>query len=168
MAAIDFITALGRMLQDGALRDAFATDPLALARRLGLRECDQSVFLQLVPTDLEFQARVLLRKRFDLVRQSLPRTCEELGNATWLEFQRYARMRWPAGEDHVTQDAFAFCQHLLQTRPASLCPLEWNRVQFVHGQRRLIVRWVKTMPGVQAFLRLPSGRWHEWLVWFGA
>ena len=67
MAAIDFITALGRVLQDGALRDAFALDPLALARRLDLRERDQPLFLQLDPADLEFQARVLVRKRFVLV-----------------------------------------------------------------------------------------------------
>ena len=83
---IDFVTALGRVLHDGSLRDAFVADPVAFVRGLGLAEADRDRFLRLVPADLEFQARVLLRKRFVLVRDILPRTCENLGDEAWPEF----------------------------------------------------------------------------------
>ena len=171
LATIDFITALGRVLRDGVLRDAFVSDPLALARRIGLRECDQPLFLQLDPVDLEFQARVLLRKRFDSVRPALPRTCGQLGAQARSEFHGYARLRWPAPENQVPEDVFGFCQHLHRSRPGSVCPLGWNRARFACGRRRFAVHWVKAMPfrgrpGVQLLLRFRSGQRHEWQVWF--
>ena len=74
MEEIDFITALGRWLRDGRLRDAFAVNPQTVAEQIKLTANDWPGFLQLRAADLEFQARILLRKRFDLVQQLLPET----------------------------------------------------------------------------------------------
>ena len=175
MAGIDFITALGRVLQDGALRDAFAADPPAMARRIGLRGGDELDFARLNPADLERQACVLLRKRFDVVRPALPRTIEKLGDEAWPVFQHYARTHWPAGMNRLAKDAFAFCQHLLQSHPRCLCPLERNRARFACRQCRFAAHWIaalpaggKRRPGAQFLLRLHSDRWHEWIVWLHA
>src|SRR5687767_8469200 len=97
-AAIDFVTALGRVLCNGGLRDAFATDLVAVVWQIGLRESDRQAFLQLWPADLEFQANILLRKRFDVIRRTLPRTCRNLGRDAWLEFQPFARPSRPLGK----------------------------------------------------------------------
>jgi hypothetical protein len=168
-AAIDFITAFGRLLRDGALRDAFAADPDAVVQQIGLQERDRPVFMQLRPADLEFQARILLRKRFEVLRPTLPRTYRNLGGNAWVEFQRYARTGGAAGKD----EAIAFCQHLRQVRPEALCLVEVNRCAFVHGPRRVAVHFVlapiggdRRRPGVQVFLRRRPDRWHEWLVYF--
>src|SRR5580658_6887219 len=105
MPVIDFTAALGRLLRDGALRDALAADPRALVARLGVRASDQPALLQLAPDDLEFQARVLLRKRFDSLRRILPETCARLGDEAWSSFYSYARLEWPSGDDPATLDA---------------------------------------------------------------
>src|SRR5947209_20154994 len=78
-SAPDFITTLGRLLRDGNLRDAFAANAAATADFLGLSDAERSAFLSLKPDDLEFQARVLLRKRFEAVQRLLPLTCASLG-----------------------------------------------------------------------------------------
>lgn len=178
MAAIDFITALGRLLQDGALRDAFSKDRHALAERMNVADTDRTLFLQLVPADLEFQARVLLRKRFDLVRQRLPGTCQELdrggANASWEEFQSYGRTQMPTAKDPGAEDILGFCRHLQTSHPQALCPEEFNRVHFAYSHRPGALHLVKRMlvrgrrhGGLQIFLRYPSGRWHEWRLGFG-
>ena len=173
-AAIDFVTAFGRLLCDGGLRDAFAADPIAVVAQIRLRESDCAMFLQLRPSDLEFQARILLRKRFVLVRQALPRTCQNLGDDAWPEFQRYGRPGGPTGKEMITEDAVGFCQHLRQIRPAALCAVETNRFRFAQRRRAFAFHFVMAMgsrgsrrPAVQVFLRRQPGRWHEWLVYLG-
>ena len=174
-AAIDFVTALGRILSDAALRAAFAADPVGVARELRLREADRPAFLRLRLVDLEFQARVLLRKRFDLVRLVLPQTFRNLGNDAWSEFQRCTENAPPLQTDQAQkiEDAFAFSRHLHRLRPRALCSVEASRAQFARGHARLGLRfiWAKTSrgsrrPGVQIFLRR-SARWDEYLVYFG-
>lgn len=172
MAAIDFITAFGRLLHDGALRDAFAADARALARRLEVRECDEPAFVRLEVADLEFQARILLRKRFGLVGEALPQTCRDLGRDGWAEFLRYGRSTEPTLENQTTVDAFGFSRHLLRVRPASVCRLESNRARFADGRRRFALHVVRTISvrgrhrlGAQVFLRVRRRAWHEWLFY---
>ncbi len=50
---LDFVTALGRLLQSGALRDAFAADAAAVARQIGVRESERAAVERLVPAELE-------------------------------------------------------------------------------------------------------------------
>lgn len=173
-AALDFVTALGRLLQSGPLRDAFAADAPTVAATMNVRAEDRASFLQLVPNDLEAQAVVLLRKRFDLVRHALPRTCAELGKQAWPEFRGYARKRWPQGDALVVHDAWGFCTHLRDARADALCPREWNRVRFAHGKERFVIRYVSAAQsaasargGVQIFFRPRAARWHEWWIYFG-
>src|SRR5437868_1509450 len=80
---IDFVTAFGRLLRDGSLRDAYAQDPLRTTECLGMRAEDRPALLGLNPEHLELQAEVLLRKRFDALSRLIPRTIENAGERAW-------------------------------------------------------------------------------------
>lgn len=173
--AVDFVTALGRLLQSGPLRDKFAADAQAVADEMRIRASDRAAFLQLVPSDLEFQAVVLLRKRFDLIRRVLPRTCSGLGKRAWPEFQRYARACWPSGARATAEDALGFCAHLDAAEDGVVCALERHRARFVCESRRFSIRYVRTprtigiaRGALQVFFRHRASHWHEWLFYVGA
>ena len=159
MAEIDFITAFGRLLRDGKLRDEFAQDPLAVAKRIQLRPAELTAWQQLIPADVEFQAAVLLRKRLALVKFYLPETSQRLGEELWPTFQRYARQHWPGEANAKLHDAFRFCQQLRQQQPTAVVAVEWNRLQVAltkHGlafyPAQLRVRG-KNRRGIQLLLR---------------
>jgi hypothetical protein len=173
--SIDFITALGQLLSDGALRDALAADPQAVAARLNLRESDHAALVQLVPADLEFQANVLMRKRFNLVSQYIPETCRSLGAETWPLFQAYARRHGLARESSAASDAHDFCQELRQHRPGGVSQAEWNRLSFAFSQRRFALHLIRRRPArwqsqraLQLFLRLGRQHWREMTFYVSA
>lgn len=173
MAAIDFITALGRLLHDGKLRDRFSENPTALAKQLSLSESDWPMFLRLVPSDLEFQAKVLLRKRFNLVRDALPQTCGRLGDDAWLEFQRYGRSPHVVEGPSVEDDVTGFCRHVAGRDLELVDPVEFNRLRFAQARRPiafyLVPAPVSARPaqqGVQVFIRYRNHK-YEWLLYFG-
>ncbi len=141
--AIDFTTAFGRLLRDGLLRDALAANPKVVLQQMEVRERDRSALLQLVAEDLEYQAVVLLRKRFGMVREILRQTIQRLGDDGWSVFHRYARSHWPPGGDLASTDARDFAVYLKKHRPESVCESEWNRLEFVRQQRRLALHWVR-------------------------
>jgi len=174
--ATDLITATGRLLRDGKLRDAFAVAPAAVAGELGVREADQSMLLALAPADLEAQARVLLRKRFGLVRRLLPMTCARLGDQAWPAFFAWGREGWPEGEEAGYRDADEYAQRLAANRPEAICRPEWNRVRFALGSRRLALHWLRELPnsvhrrsrwGCQILVRGRVEGWHEFVVFLG-
>ena len=172
---IDFVTALARLLQSGTLRDEFVANAAGVSRRLGVRPSDREMFLQLAPVELEAQAVVLLRKRFDLVRRWLARTCRSLGNEAWPMFQAYSRTTWPQAKSHAANDAKGFCAMIDANRPAALCRIEFHRVHFLCGENRWSVCFLHAVPvrpgfrpGLQIFLRHRRGRWHEWVIFAGA
>lgn len=191
-AEIDFVTALGRLLRSGALRDEFAADPARVAEQVGLRAGDRAAWGQLVPAELEAQAEVLLKKRFVAVRRVLPRTCRALGGdgedvvdgkkgdhgkkgeEAWRVFRGYARGCWPGEENKVADDARGFCAALRRVRPEAVCGIEAHRAQWLCDGSRWSVRWLAAVPfrkgfrpGVQIFLRWRGARWHEWVVYAG-
>jgi hypothetical protein len=173
-AAVDFVTALGRLLQSGPLRDAFAADPQAVARDMGLRETDRAALVQLPTDDLEAQATVLLRKRFDLVKSLLPQTCATLGREAFSIFQSYARRTWPGGEHAAAADARGFCRALHVVSHPALSPLEQRRAEFFFAKTRWSLRWVLSRDGRQTprrglhlLLRRRGGKWSEWLFFIG-
>jgi hypothetical protein len=171
--AIDLVTALGRLLSNGALRDALADDASLVATNINLRREDQPALLQLVPDELEFQACVLLRKRLEGVRKLAPQTCDALGDELWSVFHRYARNRPPSGEYSVVRDAYGFC-HFLETIPLKTgCASELNRLRFVLNRKRLAIHCLRrtkqnqqVAPAVQLLLRHRSGGWKEFLFGF--
>ena len=174
MVEIDFITAFGRLLCDGSLRDAFTGDPQAVARQINLCRNDWPAFLRLLPEDLEFQARILLRKRQELVRQLLPETVRRLGEKFWPLFLEYSRVNWPAGQRAALQDALSFCRRLRQQHPQLVSESEWNRLQFALSEKRLAIHWLlreavrgKTRPLLQIFLRGRLTRWRELAFYIG-
>lgn len=173
MAAIDFITAFGKLLHDGRLRERFAHDAARLAESLDIRPADRAQFCGLVADDVEFQAKVLLRKRFALVSPAFPLTCSRLENAGSLDFFRFARSYVPPLHHSVLHDRAGFAAFLRRERPTSLCPGEANRAQFAAGQNVFFVRFVPSLlptekqrrrwpPGLQVFFRMRSGECHEW------
>jgi hypothetical protein len=165
--AIDFVTALARLLADGGLRDAFGADGAAFAEQWKVRPSDRALLLQLVPGDLEFQAQVLLRKRFDHVRAALPQTCARLADAAWPLFARFARTA-----PNAARDAVDFCGYLAAARRDAICPLEYNRCLFAAGGGRCAIRFVLAragprkwrQPTMQLLLGGRGDRWHEWCV----
>lgn len=173
MPATDFINALGRLLRDGALRDALATNPYAVAAHLKLRDGDAAALAQLIPAELEFQAGVLIRKRLDLVCRILPETCRRLGAETWPVYLAYARTCWPKREQSATHDAHGFCRHLQQHQPDCLCPAEVNRLRFAVSSKRFALHIIRrrpppprTQPILQLFFRLDQQGWRETTVSF--
>ncbi|MEO6036632.1 MAG: hypothetical protein ABIQ35_15385 [Verrucomicrobiota bacterium] len=174
MSAIDFITAFGQLLRDGSLRDAFAANPQMVAAQMNLRNDDLPALLQLIPEDLEFQARVLLSKRLDVVRRIVPETCRRLAATEWPAFHAYARSHWPNEADAIGRDAHNFCRHLKQANLQSICQAEWNRLEFAFSERRFAIHHVerritdnKSKTSFQIFLRTRRPRWHEIRFYFG-
>lgn len=171
---IDFITAFGRLLRDGRLRDAFAVSPQTAAKQIQLRPSDLPLWLQLIPGDVEFQATVLLRKRLDLVKYFAPETCRRLGETLWATFQRYSRVHWPPEGTAKIFDTFQFCRHLKGQNCEAVAVSEWNRLDFALSKRRAALHWVelptvkkKSRRGFQLFLRGPGRRWREFFFYFG-
>jgi len=172
--AIDFITAFGRLLRDGNLRDVFALNPQHAGRQIYLRESDLPAWLQLDPADVEFQAEVLLRKRLDLVKWFAPETCRRLDKKLWPVFRQFARGNWPPEGGAKLSDTLLFCQHLRRQLPGAVAASEWNRLDFAHSKRRLGLRWVQiptakmsTRRGLQFFIRGRSQRWWEFFLYLG-
>lgn len=171
---IDFITALGRLLRDGRLRDAFVGDPATVAAQIHLRRTDLPAFLQLIPDELEFQARILLRKRFELTRTFLPETMRRLDDQGWPLFLEYGRANWPTEPRAGLHDAFQFCQRLDQLTPELVSKSERNRLQFALSNKHLAIHWhlLETMRGkarpmMQLFYRGRSPMWRELVFAFG-
>lgn len=168
----DFITAFGRLLRDGKLRDVFSADPRAAAAQIQLKQADLAAWSQLVPADVEFQAQVLLRKRLDLVKYFAPETCRRPGDGLWPIFLKYARINWPPEGAARIVDAFQFCRFLEDKKPGATEPSELNRLTFALGRSRLAVHWVN-LPmkngnprrGFQIFLRVTGDQWREFFLY---
>jgi hypothetical protein len=173
VAAIDFAMALSRLLRDGSLRDAFAADPIRLTRGLGVSDDAFQALVSLSPAELEIQANVLLRKRFDEVRRLLPVTCSRIGKVAWSSFKEYARRHWPQQVPMVLSDAQAFCVFLRVHNPQALCRSEANRVVFAGSDKRFSLSLVPDLPrreqthfGIQLLLRSGRHGWRELAICF--
>ena len=171
---IDFITAFARLLRDGKLRDAFATNPEAAAHQIQLRAFDVPAWRRLDAADVEFQADVLLRKRLDLVRFFAPETCRHLGGKLWPTFRAFARESWPPENAAKFFDAFQFCNQLKERQPEAVAAFEWNRLSFALSKRGGAIYYVE-MPeagrrsrcGLQIFLRNRNHHWRELFLYLG-
>lgn len=166
MSEIDFTAALARLLTDGRLRDAFAVDPVATLDSLGVPATEQDAFRQLNPADLEFQARVLLHKRFEQIRSWLPSVCRRLDDAAWPMFEKFARTRPPG---NATSEALEFACSTGADRNCS----ELHRLRFITGSQRWSLAGVPDLPirgrsrrGLQLLLRRGE-QWRELAIYFG-
>jgi hypothetical protein len=169
MAHNDFITALGRLLRDGNLRDSLAANAQATASQLSTCERDILSLSQLVPEDLEYQASVLLRKRLDLIRPVLADTCHGLGSQAWPAFYQYARVSWPSGVDAIYRDAVGFVEHLQGLGIHKISEMERNQVRFAVGQKKFEVHLIRRMNGkraLQLLIKSAGGNRHQFLIYF--
>lgn len=172
MPATDFITAFGRLLRDGALRDEFARQPEVVARRLNIAEGERPALLRLIPEEVEIQAHVLLRKRLDVVRRVIPETCRRLQQGEWPVFLEFGRAQWPGEGEPAGGDAHEFCRHLRRTNPECVNAAEWHRLEFAFSQRRFSIHRIGLQPGdrrtaIQIFIRWHRRRWREFQLRFG-
>lgn len=169
---IDFHTALGRLLRDASLREAFACNPAAVATRLQVRPQDRAAFAALSSEEIEIQATILIRKRFDAVRRLIPATMDGLGERAWPLFLAHARGYWPetpAGQIHDTE---RFCVRLAQSEPRALCAAEMNRLRFHTGRQPFAWHFVRDLRvrgrvhrAVQLLVRRGRG-WSEYALHF--
>jgi hypothetical protein len=171
---IDFVTALGRLLRDGSLRDAYATDPVRTAACLGLGSKDIPALLALNLEDLTFQAEVLLRKRFEAVSRLLPQTISAAGACGWPLFLAYARDVWPSGDAPELDDAKQFCGHLATDGNARIAAHERNRVHFATADARFATHIVgdvllkgRRRRCIQILVRAEGRPWREVLIYLG-
>ena len=174
MSAIDFQLAFGRLLRDGRLRDRFASEPALAASLLGVTAASAEILRALNGADLEFQARVLLRKRSELVQRLMPRTFAALDVRAWPVFLAYARTFWPEEPNAALRDAAGFCRHLERTEPGVLSDTERNRMRFALTRGRLAIHFVRDLPirgrlrrGLQTLLRLRGDRLDERGLYLG-
>lgn len=171
---MDFTTALGRLLRDGALRDEFALHPRKVTERLGLPASERAVLMALPAADLEFQAAILLGKRFDAVQGLIPRTLTALGEGRRIFFN-YARTQWPEDSMREMQDAVNFCRYCARLGFAEkICEVEVNRMNFLLNEKALtlhlarnVVSHDKSRIGIQILIRMPARGWRELFFYFG-
>ena len=174
MEQTDLVTAFGRLLRDGALRDAYASNPLKTAECLGLRIEDRHVFLSLNPQDLEIQAEVLLRKRFEAVSRLIPQTIANAGGRAWPLFAEYAREVWPTGAPPELDDAKQFCLYLATLNDSPISVRERNCIRFatndslfaIHVVADAVVRGRRRYC-LQVFVRSSHCAWRELLLYPG-
>lgn len=148
-------------------------DPERAVTSIGAAEADRPLLASLKPDDLEFQAEVLLRKRWSAVRVLMPDTVARLAEDGWRRFRSYARLTWPEGRGGAEWDAARFCDWLRRVTPDSLNVAESNRVRFASGSNCIKLSWApdlkvrgRVRSGWQVFLRTSRKR-RELLLWFG-
>lgn len=171
---MNLITALGRLLHDGALRDEFAAQPHAVAERLQVRASDRAALLAISAADLEFQAGILLGKRFELIKNLVPRTLASLGERARSDFFAYARTCWPKGANQPLEDAVKFCSYCARKPALPVCQAEVNRLDFALNEKRLAMHFVRGLSlrkgkrsGIQILMRLKNGNWRESVFYLG-
>jgi len=164
MPAIDFTTALARLLREPALRREFAHDASSVAGRLHVRAEDRAAVVALPLAALERQAETLLRKRFHEARKLAPHTFALLGERAWERFGSYALAHWPAGHHRHLLDALGFCEDL-----GTPCKSECNRLRFLAANRRLRIHWPTDQRGggLQILFRTRDGSLRESTVQLG-
>lgn len=161
MKETEFSEALGRLLTDGQLRDFFAVDPHGAIASL----CDdahvRAELIALKIEELEFQAEVLLRKRFDLVKKFLPSLICRLETQAWPLFKDYSRTRWL----QAAEDALGFAEYARTLSPEQIDSREVNRLQFALGRRQFLkLHWITigpSRPALQVLFRVGQDSWRE-------
>lgn len=115
MALAEVQTALARLLTDKEARAAFARDPQAMARALGLDEPEAQTLAGLAPPAIERFARSVEAKRALDARKLLPLTALALGNA----FGPRLRAALPRPPRGAAEDALALVAALVSPSDAS-------------------------------------------------
>jgi hypothetical protein len=171
---IDFVTAFGRLLRDGSLRDAYAKDPLSTAEHVGIAASDRPAWLALSAEQLELQAEILLRKRFESVSRLLPGTVANAGPRAWPFFADYSRRVWPSGEPPELDDASRFCLYLDSKVESLVSATERNRVMFATNHVSAVIHFVRDAvvrnrrrTCVQILVRARGRAWREVLLYLG-
>ena len=165
MHETEFSEALGRLLTDGQLRDDFAVDPDGVVSKLCEDALVRAELVLLKMEDLEVQAEVLLRKRFEVVKRFLPGLITRLETKAWPAFRQYARNQWAS----APQDALGFAEYAGKEDSSKVDPSEMNRLRFaVQSNSLLKIHWIiikPSHPALQILMRIEKERWREWVLY---
>lgn len=171
MAKMVFCEALGKILSDRSLREAFLRDPNDCASRLSLQSQDVPAFIRMSTDEIQRQAQTLLKKRFHEVSKWLPATISRLGAAAWTDFRDYAELEWPQGHNRHLRDAIGFGEHLQRSRRRELSTREFHRLRFRDSSQKLrlgfSLHWdfaTRRHFGFQVLRRLKNGKISEFLL----
>ena len=159
----EFSEALGRLLTDGSLRDQFATDPDAAISSLCEDALVRADLVALKVEELEIQAEVLLRKRFELIRRILPGLVCRLETKAWPLFRQYGRVCWlPA-----PHDALRFAEYARSENPGEMGEREINCMRFTLEESvRVRFHWItkgRIPPVLQILVRSTKSSWREYV-----
>lgn len=168
------VEGLACLLRSAALRERYAIDPNGVLAALGICISDRPAFSALTPKDLDFQARILLRKRFTEVKELLPQTCALLGEQAWTVFQVYAREQWPTDAGGAAEDALSFHAAVAAQFPKQACNTERNRLSFQQSTKRCRIHWVRDASlnrrcpyGLQVLFRFTARDCRDWTLHLG-
>jgi hypothetical protein len=157
----EFTEALGRLLTDGQLRDDFAVNPDGVISSLCKNALVQAKLVNLKIEELEAQAEVLLRKRFEVIKGILPGLVCRLDLKAWPLFRQYARSRWLA----APQDALDFAEYAYAQNSSKIDIREMNRLRFALQPGPTVkLFWItlgETYPAIQILVRSKKLHWRE-------
>jgi hypothetical protein len=158
----EFTEALGRLLTNGQLRDDFAVDPDRVISSLCQNTIVKSELVVLRIEELEAQAEVLLRKRFEVVKRILPQLICQLELKAWPLFRQYARNRWLS----APQDALEFADYAAVANSNNkIDPREMNLFRFaLKSSPSAQFHWIlfrNKYPALQVLIRTRHERWRE-------
>ncbi len=172
--ALDFATALARLLRDGALRDRFAENPSGVTDHMQVTAEDAASLCESSYEDLECQADILLHKRFEAIKALLPSTLAKLSGQAFPEFRKYARFQWPEGEFRELLDAENFLSFLAISSPFQCSYSDRSRLRFFQNTRGLGFYWAPDLQidgrcraGLQILSRTRKSGVREWAVYLG-
>lgn len=173
MAGRDLVTAVGRLLTDRRLLEAFAADPDRVASRLGLTGSARCLLSSLNPTELRCQADALIAKRLHEVARILPATLQRLGPDGERLFREYAANYWPQGHSRHFEDSVRFADYVARISPRAVDRAEVMIARFRNRGARFAVHWLRSSgassckPGVLLLFRGRGGRLHRWILELG-
>ena len=138
----DLTRAMGRLLTDRSLRDAFRSDAQSVADSFRLSEVERAALISLDPDQLDEQAAGLIAKRQTEVALLIPSTWQRLGSAAAALFVEFAESFWPSGFQRHAIDAVEFGRFLIGRKPNDLDRAEWNETRFALQRFPVLIAWV--------------------------
>jgi hypothetical protein len=119
---------LARLYTDPELQAEFYADPSAVLNSHGINDDEAEGFLALADSEIKFFADSLVTKRFRETRKLLSVSANHLGPRFREHFIEFAAKFIPTSGKKHTEDAIAFCKHLLER--SDLSNIERDAVAF--------------------------------------
>lgn len=143
MSLLEQQNLMARLYLDENLRQAFLSDPSAVAGPFGLSDGEIAEIALVVPEEIGSFADSLLRKRMHEVGKMLPLTRSVLQESFGPRFIRYVEAApGPSGMDR-RDDVLEFCRYLEREEQGAVrdaARFECARIEFYSGKRNFLIR----------------------------